>query len=278
MDSERCVHQSPFTDEYLRQEVDFYGRPAPTNRGGLTIRYIRPQRRCDDYLNVNFHLDPGFDVPALYHSNTLWMSLTWMEVQSLWVPIAMAHGRAATVGLGLGYFALRVLDQVEHLTVYEKDERVIRWFVDTFADRIGDKITFVHGDARELLQNQEFDYLFVDPYGTLCPDEVITDMRLFWGANDIGVYRFWGQELVVWYALGFGLMTPINLTREERRLFAHWQQSEDSKLRSPHLDYEFVDSVVEALSEVDSGLSRELQDLAGGHDLRREQDDCDAVG
>ena len=240
---------NPFTDEYLKQEVDFYGVNGPVKTGDMQISMVRPKSRCDDYLNVNYHLDPGFDVPVLVRDGTVWMSLTWMEVQSACVPIKRARGRAATVGLGLGYFALRAIakPEVKSLTIFECDEGTIAWFTNAFKYRDGfDKIRIVHGDARQTFKGYEFDSVFVDPYPTICPDEVVDDIELFCGNNRIGDYRFWCQERVQFDAIDHHGMY-VDVGDDGRWLYSRWQESEGSSMRRFILDYNYVREVLNAL-------------------------------
>ena len=238
------IDRNPFLDEFLKEEVEWYGKPKD-------IKMIRPQMRCDDYLNVNFRLDPGFDIPILVRDGTIWMSMTWMEVQSAWPAIWEAQGRAATIGLGLGYFALRVVekDDVEKLTVFEQDADNIAWFRENFSGRPGfDKIEFVHGDARETCRGHEFETMFADPYPPLGADEAIGDAELFKGANRILRYRFWTYERCVADALEHhGLIGIEDLSDLHKLYFIHWAKSEGSSMRRNIFDEGYVQDVLDAM-------------------------------
>lgn len=190
---------NPFRDEYLEREVDFYGMRRPYRKGRLRVEMARPRGRLDDYLNTNFRAE-GPLCPVLFTGKQLWMSLTFMEVQSLFVPIEVAEGDVATCGLGLGYYALRVVasDVVDSLDVYERSQAIIRFFQERFCGRPGlEKIRFIQGDARERMVGKRYDHVFVDIYSSLLPDEVVDDAIFFQKENDIGEYRFWGMERVI---------------------------------------------------------------------------------
>lgn len=254
---------NPFLDDWLEQEVRFYDLPAPYSRNGVEVELVMPEGRLDDYLNVNFRTG-GIQVPLLRVDGKVWMSITYMEVQSLYVPLAVAEGSVATAGLGLGYFPLRAAakSSVESIDVYEIDSRVIDFFVETFSGRPGfEKLNFIAGDVRELLVDKEYDYVFMDPYQTLLPDKVIEDTRWFLEKNWIGEYRFWGEEIVLLDALFEG-GPYVDLTPLERRFFNVWRQTpfwqdplESGKERladfyRPLTQYDFRSEVLEALGRV----------------------------
>lgn len=196
---------NPFSDAYLAQEIRFYALPSGVHRfGAVETRYLRkPDGPCDDYFNQHYRkaLPP---IPAFFINHKLWMSLAPLEVQSCAVAIAMAHGRVATAGLGMGYFALRAAakPEVEEVVVYERHSDVIAAFNSLFWQRPERlKITVIKGDVRELLRDREFDLVYMDPYLELLPDDVIDDARWFRANNSIKHYRFWGLERVLLDAL-----------------------------------------------------------------------------
>ncbi|MBW2561955.1 MAG: hypothetical protein JRE40_14040 [Deltaproteobacteria bacterium] len=237
--------RNPFTDEFLEKEVKWYGSHEGLN-------YITPGgRQVDDYLNVNFRPEPDFEVPVLIRDNRLWMSLTWMEAQSMWLPILKARGRAATVGLGLGYFALRVAEkpEVTSLTVFEINQEIVDWFRSQFSGRPGfEKIEFVVGDARDVCIGYEFDTMFVDCYPLMAGDECVEDIDLFKRNNDIGDYRFWGYERNLadaWehhYIFDRGDMNDDHLL-----FFEYWEKTKLSNLRRDVFDVDYTTNVIEAM-------------------------------
>ncbi|MDQ2831946.1 MAG: hypothetical protein M3Y74_23220, partial [Chloroflexota bacterium] len=104
------MNRNPFTHDYLMRELWFYGAPAEADVGTIAVRRARlggpGSEILDDYLNINMRQETP-EVPVLYVEGRLSMSLTWMIVQALAVPIDRARGRVGTAGLGLGYYALR---------------------------------------------------------------------------------------------------------------------------------------------------------------------------
>ncbi len=214
---------NPFKDRYLEREIKFYNLEQPyKSDDGVEVRLVVPTGRCDDYLNKNFRIGTT-PIPILYIDGSLWMSISYMEAQSLYLPIRRAGGEMATLGLGLGYYALRCVadDNVDKLTVYEQDTRVVEFFIKTFSKRPGfKKIDFVIGDARQLFRGKCYDYVFSDIYKTLGADEVVEDIELFTANNDIQYYNFWGQERVLLDALHLGVQ--VGLEVDESEYFQKW--------------------------------------------------------
>ncbi|MBQ9806754.1 MAG: hypothetical protein IJW49_09675 [Clostridia bacterium] len=110
-----------------------------------------------------------FRFPAVLENGIEWMTVTPNEIETMREPIANAHGRVLTLGLGLGYFAFSASQKeaVESVTVVERDRRVIDLFnnhlLPQFPHR--EKIFVVEGDAFdyfEKLSPNDFDSIFAD--------------------------------------------------------------------------------------------------------------------
>ncbi len=99
-----------------------------------------------------------------------WMTLMPNESVTQKVPIERANGRVCTYGLGLGYFAFMCAakDEVESVTIVERDEKVISIFKElllpSFVNK--EKIQIVCADAFEFAAKEapkrKFDYIFAD--------------------------------------------------------------------------------------------------------------------
>ena len=86
--------------------------------------------------------------------------------------IAEAHGKVITYGLGLGYYAFMAAekDNVESVTVIEKNPDVIRLFTESILPFFPhkEKIQIIEADALEFVKAQEdgcYDYAFSDFWG-----------------------------------------------------------------------------------------------------------------
>jgi len=251
MDNIFEVEVNPFSDEYLLQEIEFYDLKEVYERDGVkVIQQTVEFARCDDYLNKNIRIStPAF--PLLIIDGILWMSLTYMELQSQFIPIEFAHGRVACGGLGLGYYVLRIMGNasVDSIDVYEKESRIIAFFKETFGDREGfEKLMFIEGDVRKQLRGKEYDFVYMDIYATLLPDEVVSDTHLFFDANEIEHYHFWGLEKILLDALNLGLLDTSEVSYAYRDYFRLWLKANDNyKMYACQTTSDFVESAVEAL-------------------------------
>jgi len=220
---------NPFTDEYWKREVAWWGEGLKTapRSSKVKLDWIKISGRCDDYLNNNLRFET-LEVPRLTISKSTWMSLTPMEVQSAYLVPHVAAGRVITAGLGLGYVTLKLAAKAEvtEVVVYEREQVLVDWFQLEFKDRPGfSKIKFVVGDARKLFKGETADYAFVDIYADLLPDEVYTDAKLFKKANRIKHYTYWGFELVFLEALVQRRITAMRMPSPLLRYIATWQRT-----------------------------------------------------
>ena len=197
--------RNPFTEEFMVEEVKFYAAPN-YDQDGVQVTSHSITGVCDDYLNRAYRTG-SVPMPILTIDGKLWMSISYLEVQSHYLPIQFAEGVVGTAGLGLGYYTLRVMakPEVEKVYVFEREQRIVDFFKDAFSDREGfEKVKFVVGDAHEKLRGYELDFLYVDTYKSLLSNEVITDAKLYHRENNLGSYHFWGQERVFLDAILLG--------------------------------------------------------------------------
>ncbi len=133
---------------------------------------------CDDPLvlpngriipQIGF-FDREFRYLSVLQNGREWMTLMPNEIVTQRLPIQRARGRVATYGLGLGYFAFMCArkDDVESVTVVERDESVITLFRELLLPMFvnPEKIEIVRADAFEFAENEaknrNFDYIFAD--------------------------------------------------------------------------------------------------------------------
>ncbi len=128
----------------------------------------------DDFVEVapiGFFTE-GFHFPAVLEDGNEWMTLTPVDLDTCEEAIAAACGKVVTFGLGLGYYAYMVSEKndVESVTVVEKNENVIELFVSQILPKFKnkDKIRIVHADAFEyaekVMPSENFNYAFVDTW------------------------------------------------------------------------------------------------------------------
>lgn len=155
--SELSVGRWHFTHgEYLAYEPFVCGHPVLTS----DFREI-PQLG---------YFDSTFRFPSVTENGVEWMTVTPNEVETMREPIAQAHGRVLTYGLGLGYFAFHASrkSEVESVTVVERDTELIGLFREQILPQFPqkEKLHIVSGDAFDFTERQmvsgQFDCAFVD--------------------------------------------------------------------------------------------------------------------
>ena len=113
-----------------------------------------------------------FEFPAVLEDGNEWMTLTPVDLDTSDEAIERAHGRVVTFGLGLGYYTYMVSEKedVESITVVEKDEDVISLFKEYILPQFAhpEKVRIVNADAFEYAEHEmpkeKFDVAFVDTW------------------------------------------------------------------------------------------------------------------
>lgn len=116
--------------------------------------------------------DKEFSFPCILQNGREWMLITPNEIETMKKPIKESCGRVLTYGLGLGYFAYMasLKDDVESVTVVERDKKVIELFKNNTLPQFEskDKIKIVEFDALFFAAEQknkyvsDFDFVFSD--------------------------------------------------------------------------------------------------------------------
>lgn len=250
---DNLIEVNPFTDEFVKNEIAFMEYDIPESgiieHEGITLKFREIQGRCDDYLNKQYRID-DWKTPVMFIDGTLWMSLSTMEVTSAFFGWWGMTGTVAMLGLGTGYTTLRCAaqDAVESVTVYERDPRVVEFFKHLHGTRPElDKITFVIGDAREELQGKDYDCAFADIYQKMLPEEVISDISHFLDNNDIGWYRFWGQEKVFLCAINEEIIPTYAIGMIDLDYLRHWQSTEGAQMFDGGPDNQYIADTIQAM-------------------------------
>lgn len=152
-----------------------------TKRGAWELKRMayRPFQAfvCDDYRETpDGRVLPqigcfaeAFEYPAALENGREWMTVTPNEIETMRAPVARARGHVLAFGLGLGYFAFMAAqkEQVESVTVIERERAIIELFRETLLPQFphGEKIRVVQADAFEYacaLPEGAFDFAFTD--------------------------------------------------------------------------------------------------------------------
>jgi len=135
---------------------------------------------CDDmvmredfteYAPLGFFTE-DFLFPAVLEDENEWMTLTPVDVDTVWDAINVTRGRVITFGLGLGYYTYMVSEreEVSSVTVVEKNEKVIRLFREFILPKFEhpEKVRIIHADAfryaEEIMPSENYDFAFVDTW------------------------------------------------------------------------------------------------------------------
>lgn len=134
---------------------------------------------CDDFHYNGNQIIPQlgfFNKPfyylAVYFQKRLWMSITPNEINTMKKPIEEANGNVLTFGLGLGYFAYMcsLKENVQKITIVEKDENVVILFKQFILPQFAfkEKIHIILDDAylflNQKMKDNDYQYVFVDIY------------------------------------------------------------------------------------------------------------------
>ncbi len=133
---------------------------------------------CDDPLTlpdgrvipqIGF-FDSEFEFLSVLQNGREWMTMMPNEIVTQRLPIQRAHGRVATYGLGLGYFAYMcaLKDSVESVTVIERDESAVKLFNElilpcfTHPEKLHVVVADAFDYAEKIAPTENFDYIFAD--------------------------------------------------------------------------------------------------------------------
>lgn len=243
---------NPFSDAYHKNEVDQFLRYAVQEK-------VQVGTACYDVTTVSGAILPDFfnkffvvdaKVPLFMRSNgkqlETWMSITRMEIQSMWAPIQKARGRVGTSGLGLGYFAVKAASKVNvsRVDVWEISPEVIELFDKVLVNLPADiraKI-HIHNEDAANIKGEAFDFFFADHYLEAGVTEMLEDVETITAANKIREYAFWTQER---YLLELVLERRVKISTVDmttRLLFDYWARSGMDRLHDEFSDIDYLES------------------------------------
>lgn len=146
--------------------------------GDWRVETFVVSQKDSDWTRIRATFHPNEFVAAgtykrLMRRNTVVMSNTEMELRTNRAIISAAHGRILINGLGLGVVLTAILEkpQVEHVTVVEKSDDVIKLVAPSFAK---DRVTIIHGDAFDHapMKGERFGAVWHDIWDSICGDNL----------------------------------------------------------------------------------------------------------
>ena len=128
-------------------------------------------KRPFGYADIGF-FDERVAFPVIREKGHVWMSVVMSEIESMEEPLARAHGKVITYGLGLGYYAFMAAEkkEVESVTVVEMNPHVISLFKTYLLPQFPhkEKIHIIEADAMDFIREQKdgaYDVAFADFWG-----------------------------------------------------------------------------------------------------------------
>ncbi|MBQ4585356.1 MAG: hypothetical protein IJA82_04030 [Clostridia bacterium] len=111
-----------------------------------------------------------FSFPTVFENGVEWMAIKPNEIETMKHHIEKMEGDVAVFGLGMGYFAYMVSQkqEVNSITIVERDENVIQLFEENILPQFPnkDKITIEKCDAFDFVENKQnskkYRHAFVD--------------------------------------------------------------------------------------------------------------------
>ena len=134
--------------------------------------FIRDDIIIDGYTEIPRigYFSEKFTFPTVFENGVEWMAIKPNEIETMREHIEKARGCVLVYGLGLGYFAymISLKENVNSVTIVERDESVIKLFknhiLPQFENR--DKIKIVKSDAFSFAENEmsktAYDFVFTD--------------------------------------------------------------------------------------------------------------------
>lgn len=155
---------------------------------------------------IGFFSKP-FYYPSIYQNGRLWMSVTPNEINTMKKPIKEAKGKVLTFGLGLGYYAYMVSlkEDVQEITIIEKDQNVIQLFKEYILPqfKFKDKIKIINIDAYDYLESMKdnnYNYVFVDIYHDASDGkEVYLKFKLYQEKLINTKFSYWIYDTIKFY-------------------------------------------------------------------------------
>ena len=213
-----------FEVSYYKKQLSKYQNIAPKQIGNVRLTY----KDCEGFLGG--YLYKGYisqdKIPGLFIGESLWMSITPMEVESHYLPIKKACGKVGVAGLGLGYYVQEILekDNVESIDVYEINQDVLT------------------------MKNKEYDFFYADIYKGILDSEAIKHKALIKANNAIDKYFIWTQEGMALALFKKGIVEESLVDCEIRAFILALMRKKGMLVDSEIA--EFAEDILEELEEV----------------------------
>ena len=204
LESNPCYKAYMGLGDYQEGDVSFSKRDYLP--GEIFVLGDKEERKVDllDYTPSGY-FPKKTPYPELSKNGVPWMAIIPHEMNTMQEAINKSHGKVLTYGCGLGYFAFMasLKEEVESVTIVEKDAKLLGIFEKLFLPCFPNKkkIILVNDDAFEYAKNPKnkgYDFLFADlwhnaddgleMYCRLLSLEGIAKENAYWIESGILVY------------------------------------------------------------------------------------------
>lgn len=174
---------------------------------GELFQYDMPDLYSDIVVPKIGFFDAPVSFPSIYEGNMPWMSVCPSEINSMKPQMAAAHGNVLVLGLGLGYYPLVISkrDNVEAVTIVERQSEIIRIFEDYILPQFSHahKIKIVEADAYDYLdgvRDGDFDFCFADIWeGQRDGASAYVKIKKYDDAMPNTEFTYWIEKEIKWY-------------------------------------------------------------------------------
>ena len=170
----KCLDPKPYLDDLYVKTIsangryDKYALKMIKYEPYQTFAYdeIEVTKDYKEYSRIGYFKKP-FSYLALTEGNNIWMSLNPNEIETMKPFVNKAHGNVLVLGLGMGYvpFMMANKSEVKHITIIERDEKIIKLFNNVLFPHFinKNKITIIKDDAiKYTSKNNKYNYIFAD--------------------------------------------------------------------------------------------------------------------
>ena len=157
-----------------------------------------------EHTPIGYFIDK-FIYPAVIQNDTIWMSVTPHEINTMKDSLNIIKDNVLVIGLGLGYYAYMasIKDEVKKITIIEKDKNVIELFnkfiLPQFKNK--DKIEIINIDAYKYFKNNkdlDYQYCFFDIYHNVQDgEELYLKMKSMENLHKNINYHYWIEDSIL---------------------------------------------------------------------------------
>ena len=219
----------------------------------FVIKDVTTTKNYEEITSLGY-FEHDYSYISLTQNKVIWMSLSPYEIETMKEDILNAKGNVLTYGLGIGYFAYMcsLKDEVETVTIVEKDKNIISFFKKHILNKFShkEKIIIIEEDAFKFNKESLYDYIFIDIYRN---EDDGLKLYLDFKKQDKENYHFWIENsfVVMLRRYLLDLMDlynnedneTINYLRKENEIYSYLDELTND------LEFNSINAIEEFLSD-----------------------------